>query len=677
MSDPSTQRLVKYQLTMEVAPDAEQNAKRFSALMGMIQNEALNHVKDSAKAREERETSAVDKINQEYRKQLGVMEDIHAKATRMVEIAEEERTRIIKQETEKQAEARKTALDRLEEQHRKHVDGVHRSTREMHDSYISAGEGLVTFGRGLAEIGVAGEENMEKMLRMLIRVQAVVDVTKGGIEIYRGIRAGVDAYRNSVLAAAAAEEALNLARARGGTRAAANLGLAGTANTVGTMATGTLASSGLGSTLTTAIAGLGSTLAGAIFSMPGAIVLGITGVGAAGAMAFNVGGVRDKAANAIPTDYIDPNSMIGQGLGTADWAMSYTSPLSLLSGSLGGPAFGGFAKMQRDALAQQEKTRKQEADRQSYESGDEFKMFQQHNADRQGKFDLQRRLRQLYLQQEQRVDALSGGPTLDTVKERFGVAQRDLLAAQKQTSMAKSLEPGRMRDQELERARSQQIEAYQRILDLTEKRKQVEREAGLDAIKSAKERSSELQKQLDLAKKEREEVEGRYLTAKERFGQMDEASQRNAITAMQKARRLGVSKAGELNRDERMLLRNIGTEQAEKFARAGDTASAEDANFDQYFGSMERQVLNGLGNGSQGSKKIISELQAKLELENKVIVETQLDIDQLAKTVVDAAKETIAHERELLQQQVRREFDQLQSNRNTSFRGPGRTGVGG
>ena len=677
MSDPSTTRLVKYQLTMEVAPDAEQNAKRFASIMAMTQSEALNHVKESARAREEREASAVDKISQEYRKQLGVLEDIQTKATRMVEIAEEERTRIIKQETEKQTEARETALDKLEEQHRKHSDSIHRSTREMHDSYLAAGEGLVTFGRGLAEIGLAGEENTEKMLRMLIRVQAVVDVTKGGIEIYRGIRSAVDAYRNSVLAAAAAEEALNLARARGGTRAATNLGIARTANTVGTAATGTLATTGLGSTLTGAIAGLGTTLSAAIFSLPGAIALGITGVGAAGAMAFNVGGSRDMAANAIPTGWIDPNSLIGQGMGTADWAMSYTSPIGLLSGSLGGPAFGGLAKLQRETLARQEETRKREEARQSYLSGPEFEQFQRDNAARQNAFDLQRQLRKLGFQRQQEIDALTGGPSLDTVKDRFGIAQRDLATAKQQFSMAESMEPGRMQREELARAQAQLIEAHQRVKDLTERRIQLEREAGQESIAAARERSSELQKQLDLAKQQRTEAESRYLSAKERFGQMDEVSQHNAIMAMQRAQRLGIGRAGELSRDERMMLRNIGTQQAEQFARAGDTASAEGANFDMYFGTMERQIIDQLGDGSPGSRKIISELQAKLELENRVIVETTLDIDKITQTIVQAARETIANENELLQQQVRLQMSQKETNRSPMFGGgTGNTRVG-
>ncbi|QDU76437.1 hypothetical protein Pan97_34860 [Bremerella volcania] len=678
MSDPSTQRLVKYQLTMEMAPDAEQNAKRFSALMGMIQNEALNHVKNSAKAREERETSAVDKINQEHRKQLGVMEDIHTKATRMVEIAEEERTRIIKHETEKQTEARKTALEKLEEQHRKHVDGIHRSTREMHDSFLSAGEGLVTFGRGLAEIGVAGEEDIEKMLRVLIRVQAVVDVTKGGIEIYRGIRSAVDAYRNSVLAAAAAEEALNLARARGGTRAAANLGLTGLGTTATTVASGTIGTTGLGSTLTTAIAGLGTTLSGAILSIPGALALAIAGVGAGGAMAFNVGGIRDRSANAIDPTMVDPNSMMGSIGGSMDRIGQFDTlffgglPINRLS------MFNGLEALQDSAKARQTITQQMEAKRQSYLSGEEFEQFQRDNNARQNQFDLRRQLRQLAIQREQEIDALTGGPNLETVRDRFGIAQRDLKTARQQFSMAESLEPGRMQREELVRAQNQLVEAHQRVKDLTERRIQLEREAGQESIAAARARSSELQKQLDLAKQQRMEAESRYLSAKERFGQMDEVSQHNAIMAMQRAQRLGIGRAGELSRDERMMLRNIGTQQAEQFARAGDTAAAEIGNFDQFFGTMERQVLNQLGDGSPGNRKIISELQAKLDIESRIIVETKLDVEKITKTVVDAATSDIDHKFELMNQQIRQDIEQQGSNRSSMFGGgPGQTRVGG
>ena len=93
--------------------------------------------------------------------------------------------------------------------------------RSLREGFVKGAEGALMLGRGIAALGLAGEEDIEKLARALVRVQGIVDVAKGGVQIYEAITRSVEAYRAAVLSAAAAESALAAARGRGAVGAAA------------------------------------------------------------------------------------------------------------------------------------------------------------------------------------------------------------------------------------------------------------------------------------------------------------------------------------------------------------------------------------------------------------------------------------------------------------------------
>ncbi len=70
------------------------------------------------------------------------------------------------------------------------------------------GTSLMTVGRGVAALGLAGEKDLEKLVAGLVKVQGVFDVFAGTIQTWVKIQQMIEATRKTLLATAAAEEIL-------------------------------------------------------------------------------------------------------------------------------------------------------------------------------------------------------------------------------------------------------------------------------------------------------------------------------------------------------------------------------------------------------------------------------------------------------------------------------------
>lgn len=185
-------------------------------------------------------------------------------------------------DVEKSARKQSEALKKAERDYEAAAQKVHDANRSMTDSFHMAGEGLVKLGQGFAMLGLAGEEDVKKLVQGLVKVKATVDLVRGGVEIYRGLTEGVKAYRTAVLAAAAANESLAAAQAASaaaGARAA-GAGAAGSAVTAGAAGA--------------AGAAAPNALIGAILGLPGAIAIAVAGALAGGGAA--IGFARDASS---------------------------------------------------------------------------------------------------------------------------------------------------------------------------------------------------------------------------------------------------------------------------------------------------------------------------------------------------------------------------------------------
>ncbi|PQO33332.1 hypothetical protein C5Y96_10800 [Blastopirellula marina] len=153
-------------------------------------------------------------------------------------------------------------------------------------------------------------------------------------------------------------------------------------------------------------------------------------------------------------------------------------------------------------------------------------------------------------------------------------------------------------------------------------------------LETAKEETKEIEHQLAMKKSEQERIELQLLSARQRFGQMDEGVQQQTIAAFRKAQN-----GGALTRDESSLLRNVGTQQASEFAQKADLARADAAGFTQVFGAAENDTVEQL---------IRDSTKLKLELDDKREIEVQLndDLERMETLASRLAEETAAQIKE-------------------------------
>lgn len=637
MANAAANRLVKYVLTLEENQGNAQIAANFTKSVEQSQKAATQIVQVESKERLEFEKSAAQRMEELHFKQLAVAEAHYRETAGIAEMMQNEITRKAEEAAKKREENEKGALRRIEEAYERQVGIIGAKSKEMNDGMLSAGEGVVKLGRGLAEVGILQEENAEEMLRALIAVQAAVDIAKGGVEVYRGIRTAVDAYRASVLAAAAAEELLAAARAKSAGAGAAS----GAAGAFGGASAG--AASGAVSGLGTTLAGLGAVIA----SLPAAIAMAIAGVGAAGAMALNVGGIRDKTAQAMGEGgWFTPDS-------TSGWAL----------GLLGRNEGGSFDLLGLEAMGAEQRAARASAettDRRTRQRNAGLEMFGRQNADAQDMFDLQRQLQQMRMQRELTAESMAGGPTVDSVQNRLGIAQNSLQSADQQRARAEAMAPGMMRSAEIERASQAQIEALNQVIELRKQALTLEQQAGREATQNAKAELDAMQQKLDMRKAEKDQIESRLMSAQERFGQLDEETQRRTIDAMQRAQ------AGEdLSREDRNLLRGVGTSKASEFAKQGDLAAADAAGFKNLFGAEERAEI-------KRKADEMLELELKLKDQRDVVVRLEEDEakqEQLVERVVEQVTALMDQRDTEIEQKLQRKLDQAAANRNNNMGG--------
>jgi len=101
---------------------------------------------------------------------------------------------------------------------------IRSSNEQIVNSSRQALEGTVSLGRGFVALGLAGEKDLEKAVRAFARFQGAADIIKGTTDIVMGGVRAYRAYRESILAAAAAQQVLGASQAtRVGRSAAAGV----------------------------------------------------------------------------------------------------------------------------------------------------------------------------------------------------------------------------------------------------------------------------------------------------------------------------------------------------------------------------------------------------------------------------------------------------------------------
>lgn len=249
---------VQDDLDRTVVASAKRRAKAEAdaAAMGLSVTEAadlksiISREKAQAKAEEARQKAviaderAAERALAAKEKALAKEEAARQKAVIAEQRAAEKEATAQEQATARAEQSRVRELQKSERAFAQANKAITTGNLRMLDEFSQVGEGVARMGRGFALLGIIGEEDQKKILDWVVKVQAGFDIFKGGIEIWRHLVAGVQAYRATVDAATAAQKALTAAQAAGGAPGVAAGRVGGVAGTAVVGALAALATAG-------------------------------------------------------------------------------------------------------------------------------------------------------------------------------------------------------------------------------------------------------------------------------------------------------------------------------------------------------------------------------------------------------------------------------------------------
>lgn len=499
---------------------------------------------------------------------------------------------------EQQAAEQEKADQRIIRSHETATRQLLAGRRQLTEGLLSTQEAVNRLGRGFTLLGLIGEKDMAKIVAELAKVQAIIDITSGGVRLYVSLTKAVDGYTKSVSAAAAAEAALAAARGR-----SAAAGGAGALSAAGGAAqgVGSLASGGGGA----AAVGTGGTVLAAVAAIAAVTAvlweLGEVATGTAG----RVGSVTDR-------------------IGSAE-----ASGAAWLHEKSGGYLFGGGASANDRAFqGLSESNQRVKSQSKSVEQAAAAKARE-------------RRLAEI-----DRMEAY--GPDVDPGDFATGDRVGDLNRAFGQNN--KRLGQARDRLAGGDTSAAADVGSFaEKGASLLSQRLNVEREITREKVQQAREGIRGAEEELKLVDERLTKQREGLLTAKEKFGQMSSEDQTKLIEIKKKADASGF---GALSREERQALRGIDTEGTTGIARKGDLAAADAAGFDKFFGAEERKKIAEL----EGQK-----LKVGVELTDKrnIVVQLEAADAKLVASVGEQVKSLVAERDAALLMKLKAEVNQL------------------
>ena len=555
---------------------------------------------------------------------------------------------------ERQAEASETAkeLSRLEAEHKSARAAVVSGNDAMIESMLGLTEGVMKVGRGFVALGLIGEEDTQKIVDGLLKVQGTFDLLTGGVQTIVRIEKTVRLLRGTLAAADVAQKAsaasatlsaratdastvaltreaaaANAATASHGRLSAAR-GASGAAGSVRS-ATGAVSSvGGLGST----VAGIGGTggagAAGAISTL-GPIIAAAAGVAAAAVSGTSTANAAGKYGIGGGADV----GSITDRIATFEvkTASSVERMVSKIGGSfdmLGGAGgmlisrFTGITDAVRELSKSTERLEGAEKNRlellvrlsrqQEQEAADVRATIQRRSLDIEmsgvaGNFaSLSQRITS---GDSSEAESAAIGSQLQLVRTTL----RDLIG-QEQTLLA---------DTEAQAAARTEITRLAKMAMDLEQRKAESELSHLDAADERQRRIAEtqqraqqeeirgLQERLSLQRQTISEETDRLRSAEERFGSMSPEEQQRLIQLSVRARQ---TNGRGLSQEQLDSLSGVGTRDIQELVSSERRRRAEAAGFSQFFGGGERQRIADATKESQRLNLEITD-QRKIEIE--------------------------------------------------------------
>lgn len=600
-------RGVVYTLKVVEDPEAARIMKRFGAKLGKLD---ADRVDSTSKLYQQSAVKQTDMVREQLRKQNQAVRDAattqDATVTKSAEVqkkAREKQTRDFGAELKKQQQVIESTKARIAS-----------ATSQMSGGLSAAAAGVTSLGQGWAYLGISSKESSEEMIKALLKVQGVVQLARGGIDIYRGITESVRAYRVMLEAATTAQVALNTAQA-----ASVGLGAAGAAAGATGAVAGATGAAGVASIplAARAIGGLTAAVKGAaaaLTSVPG-IVLGIA---AGAATLLDVGGIRSKrAAAGAASGRYDPETLKSRLLlGT-----NYEENIGLQRGTEIRKGYEeSKARVSRAESAQE--TQRQHAPILAAQAAALVKA----------------ELAKTPLTQKQLQARMSG---LQQQQAEVNLGER-----------TGSLSHRLIIERQIAALREGVINVANKDVTAAEKRRDIARQESAERLRTADELIARARREQDIQKQIVDQQRGVLQSAAERFALMNPLEQRRAIMLKQRAER-----GEEMSAQEYQTLAGVGTAKARDLGGKGLRGIAEERGFSKHFGEQERQDIAGATQERQ-----------RLSLEIKDQRQFQIDVTrndaEFAKRIGKELAEHVKRRDKWIKEAVTEEFERRLRDRD-------------
>lgn len=525
--------------------------------------------------------------------------------------------------------------------------------REMFATAAEASGSLMQMVRGFMALGLAGEDDLEKVARGLVKVQAMFDMVSGGTRVMLALEKVMHLYRSATQAATVAQDGFNASLARGqAVNALGMLGglggaVSGMAGRVRSLFTSKVAKEALedaakaeaarqaaylgtsaaaGATAPVAAKAAGGFMAGTILgkTVP---ALGIGGIAlaAAGSATFAGAGALGMARQARSAGV---GGGAAPGSYTDRWGGWDFNPFGWLPENIMGSGLGGGRASKFAAQESIKRTEKMEARSGSFQqmNTDDFARLEQSGTALQASMLAARESSSAIFR-----NSLEG---MKTEEKRAAIVSR-LSDAEKESSRLKSqaaatderFSAAKMATEaSLRSSRQEEIDLLNQQVSIERQLSEEKKNAAREKLSAETESLSKMEAQLKLSKDQ-------LLSARERFALMNEGDQMS-ITQL----------AGRLKSGAQMSAEELG--KLSSFRDLGGVKEAFDAQldrraksggFDTTFGGAAQAAIDATEAKTKAQREIVASL--KTEINVTIDADTKKITDELNKKLGEKLKQ--------------------------------------
>ncbi len=236
----NVERDIIFKLKAEVDSKAFQALSRFGKAATQIQTQIDQGVQKSTKSRISAEEKAAKAATREREKAFKEEQKLLAKAAKLIQKKLDDETKAVEKAAKEAQRAREKAAKETAKQRaqlskqferdlkaeEKAIQQAARQAEALQEkgekaamrfrgALSSATAGALQLGRGLAFVGIAGEEDLQKVVGAVLRIQGAFDIVKGGVQIFSSLAVAQKSLETATKAATAAQVAQNTAQAAG------------------------------------------------------------------------------------------------------------------------------------------------------------------------------------------------------------------------------------------------------------------------------------------------------------------------------------------------------------------------------------------------------------------------------------------------------------------------------